>query len=499
MFSVVPSLVPGPPEPGQNGHWCSETKSTWGSPRKISSVPFPWWTSKSTIATRRSPSSDWAWRAAMATLLKMQKPIASDSSAWWPGGRTSAKPSRSTAAIEQPAASRAASHVVGSAYVSGSSHNSSSISSIRSDVRVRVHSLDLLARRRPALYEVGKAFVKNAEPLRDLVVAVPSGRMQSRQRCVADHVHVAASSKRPASLSMPELADVRRRRRPVGHDVGEVRKRRRALHRRDLAVEPERVRLGREASGVEERVERSVLREELRGLLRADPACPGDPVGRVAAERDEVRDLLRVDAVAFAHLRRPDPRGRLASHGLQDRRPGARQLERVPVGRRDEHRAARLLLSPYRGAEEVVGLVPRRLRVREPGRRDERGHQRELLEQLVLELPTALVRLERLVAVGRDLERVPGHEHVPRPLVLPQPEEHVGEPEEHVPGAAVRAPDRLRDRVIRAMREGVAVHDEQCSHRSDSSSSSIAACSRSVATREASSTPFRSPSSSGVP
>ena len=41
------------------------------------------------------------------------------SSAWWPGGRTSASPPTSTARIAQPAARHAASHVLGTAYVSG--------------------------------------------------------------------------------------------------------------------------------------------------------------------------------------------------------------------------------------------------------------------------------------------------------------------------------------------------------------------------------------------
>ncbi len=43
----------------------------------MSSVPFPWWTSQSTIATRPIPSSACAHRAAIAALSKKQKPIAS--------------------------------------------------------------------------------------------------------------------------------------------------------------------------------------------------------------------------------------------------------------------------------------------------------------------------------------------------------------------------------------------------------------------------------------
>jgi hypothetical protein len=51
----------------------------------------------------------------------MQKPIALSGSAWWPGGRPSAKPPRSTAVIDAPAESSAASYVVSEAIVSPSS------------------------------------------------------------------------------------------------------------------------------------------------------------------------------------------------------------------------------------------------------------------------------------------------------------------------------------------------------------------------------------------
>jgi hypothetical protein len=59
----------------------------------------------------------------------MQKPIARSGRAWWPGGRTRANASRSTAWIARPAARSAASSVVGEAGVSASSQVSASIAS----------------------------------------------------------------------------------------------------------------------------------------------------------------------------------------------------------------------------------------------------------------------------------------------------------------------------------------------------------------------------------
>ena len=52
------------------------TISTRSSPAMMSSVPLPWCTSKSTMATRSRPRTSSACRAATATLLKKQKPIA---------------------------------------------------------------------------------------------------------------------------------------------------------------------------------------------------------------------------------------------------------------------------------------------------------------------------------------------------------------------------------------------------------------------------------------
>ena len=51
------------------------------SARKSASVPFPWWTSKSMIATSATEPAC-ACRAAIATLLKMQNPIADETRAW---------------------------------------------------------------------------------------------------------------------------------------------------------------------------------------------------------------------------------------------------------------------------------------------------------------------------------------------------------------------------------------------------------------------------------
>ena len=52
------------------------------SPATMSSVPLPWCTSKSMMATRFMPWRSQAYLAATATLLKKQKPMAWLRVAW---------------------------------------------------------------------------------------------------------------------------------------------------------------------------------------------------------------------------------------------------------------------------------------------------------------------------------------------------------------------------------------------------------------------------------
>ena len=113
--------------PGYSGDWWIEQNSTRGSAWKMSLVPLPWWTSQSTIITRSRPWASRACRAATATLLNRQKPIARAASAWWPGGRWIEKPvgalrasSRSTSDTAPPQACRAATNEPAETTVSAS-------------------------------------------------------------------------------------------------------------------------------------------------------------------------------------------------------------------------------------------------------------------------------------------------------------------------------------------------------------------------------------------
>ena len=133
----------------------------------------------------------------------------------------------------------------------------------------------------------------------------------------------------------------------------------------------------------------------------------------------------------------------------------------------------------HRGrGQEVVRLVARALRGREPYRAHEFREHVELLEQLRVENPAALVGVERLVAVGRLADGVPSDEHGTRLLGLPEPQQHVREPEDAAQAHA------LRHRMIGAVGERIPVDHEQRPH-SSARSSSIRVISRSVASSAA--------------
>ena len=208
---------------------------------------------------------------------------------------------------------------------------------------------------------------------------------------------------------------------------------------------------------------------------------------------------MRLDAVALAHLGRADPLQLAdAAHGLQDRDVVGRELEGVAVGGRDERRAATGALARDGGREEVVRLEARLLAAHDPGRRDERRQQRELVDDLGVELAARLVGREQLVAVGRNEERVPADDDGARLLGLPEAQEHRHEPDQRVGRPAVVTPERARQGVEGAVGERVAVDGEQRPHRSVASSSVILALSRSVAAWAASSSGSSARSSSAI-
>src|SRR5690606_4012390 len=133
------------------------------------------------------------------------------------------------------------------------------------------------------------------------------------------------------------------------------------------------------------------------------------------------------DAVARADLFRADARHLAGLHRMEDDRPLRGELEGVAVAAGDEDTAAAALLGGDGGGEKIVRLVARRLRVREAARGDEGGERLELLDELGIEMPSALVVREKALPIGRSVERVPPDEHRARLLARIEPQEKVCE------------------------------------------------------------------------
>ena len=162
-------------------------------------------------------------------------------------------------------------------------------------------------------------------------------------------------------------------------------------------------------------------------VLGPTPRAPGSLSDVVAAQRDEVRDLLRLHAVALSDLGRADPRDLahaawVGGWSRSSRRAGTRRGRRSPP-------------TPVRRARPPRRLQRPRshpLRTRRPSRpRSRRTQQVREAGRAVRAVPgrtRGRTGTSRTTRGGRwHLQGVPGDEQRARLLDLPQPDEHVGE------------------------------------------------------------------------
>jgi hypothetical protein len=147
---------------------------------------------------------------------------------------------------------------------------------------------------------------------------------------------------------------------------------------------------------------------------------------------------------------------------MQDGRPVRRQLKRIAIAARDDGASIpALFLTRDRGGEEIVCLVACCLGVGEAAGADEIGQDVELLDQLTIEMPAALIIRKELLPVGRRAQRIPADEHGARTFALVKAQEKIGEADDRAGAFIALAADRLRQRVIGAVRERIAVDDEK--------------------------------------
>src|SRR5947209_14315769 len=208
----------------------------------------------------------------------------------------------------------------------------------------------------------------------------------------------------------------------------DCRERRPRIHRRDPLIEKQAFRLGCEAAGGDRLLQCCVPCQKLGGAFRPDTARARQLVGGVAAQCDEIRYLSRLDAVARAQLGRTDACHYPGAHGMQNRRLLAGELERIAVAAGDDRAPiAALFFTRGRSSEEIVRFVTRRFGVNETAGGDEIREDIELLDQLFVEVPAALIIREQFLAVCRGAQRVPADEHRARALAFVESDEKIGE------------------------------------------------------------------------
>jgi hypothetical protein len=115
------------------------------------------------------------------------------------------------------------------------------------------------------------------------------------------------------------------------------------------------------------------------------------------------------------------------------------------------------LFGSGRGRKEVVGLIARALRVGKAAGGDEVRNDGELLDQIVIELAAALIRGKLLVAIGRRFVSVPTDQHGARLFLAMKTQQQIGEAKDRAGRPVAVLADILRQRVIGAVRKGVAV------------------------------------------
>jgi hypothetical protein len=84
----------------------------------------------------------------------------------------------------------------------------------------------------------------------------------------------------------------------------------------------------------------------------------------------------------------------------------------------------------------------------------------KLIAQLGVKLTSALVGRERMVTVGRHIQRISADQHSPRSLALIHSQQKVCEADDCAPASIAAPADRLGNSVVGAVRKRVAINNE---------------------------------------
>ena len=213
--------------------------------------------------------------------------------------------------------------------------------------------------------------------------------------------------------------------------------------------------------GGEHAVEGAVFVEQRRGGLGADSLGARQPVGGVAAQRDQIGDLCRRDAAPLCHAGRVDRARRSVAAQLDDRRVRVDGLVEVAVARADQRVAAGCPFDARIGPHQVVGLERVVCRDRPAERLEQRWSPVPLGAQLGRHRVAVGVvgRIERHAVVG--LLGAEAADDGARGAPLHEDEDRVDGAEQRADRCAVSSLDRARQAEVRAVEQPRRVDREQ--------------------------------------
>ena len=129
----------------------------------------------------------------------------------------------------------------------------------------------------------------------------------------------------------------------------------------------------RKAAGGEQLVERSILAQESGGALWPHTLSARNPVGRITAQRYEIRHLPRLDPIALANFGRTYPCHLACLHRLKNGGPLGCELKGIPIAGGHNGSSLAPFLLGNRRSQEIVGLVSSGLGIGETTGRNEIG------------------------------------------------------------------------------------------------------------------------------
>ena len=149
-----------------------------------------------------------------------------------------------------------------------------------------------------------------------------------------------------------------------------------------MAIKAKLLGLRLETAGGEHILERPIFREETGRGPRSYPLGAGYLVRGIAAQRNEIWDLSRLDPITVSYLCRTDARHLTRLDGLKNGGLSRGQLISIAIARCDNDGPPPLFLGNRR-RKKVIGFVAGSLGVGEPTGRDELWQDVELIASSV--------------------------------------------------------------------------------------------------------------------